>query len=370
MNWGLSPLNPTYIGTETRGYEDDVESESIYPATDSMTAVLDTYPKIKPGIISNPLSGTNIKTIDALEKVLTEFPDIPHLKVRTPDDIQKALFLFARQGVNILLLNGGDGTIQAAVTCLMNQRPFPTQPLLALIQGGTANMTAKNLGIAGRPEKAVARLLLQLSAGVLPENAVQNRHVLKVQASALEEPLYGLFFGAGIICRGIRFFHERVKTVGIGGHAAHAVILIRFMLALATGDLKVASPIPMTIKMQPSGRQDRGRMYSDQVLLVAASTLDKLILGLRPSWTDEPDPVKFTAVLAHPRRLIRTVAGLVTGMGSKKLLPENGYISHNTERLELYFDDYFTLDGELYSTGRGDGPVTVENGGDLLFLRL
>jgi diacylglycerol kinase family enzyme len=318
---------------------------------------------LKVGVLSNPLSGANRKGLGPVEKVLAGYSQVLHYKVRTPADIKLALTACAEQQVDILAVNGGDGTVHMALTVLFNHSPFASLPLLALLPGGTANMLAKDLGLKGSPEKAMRRLLGWASTGDA-DPVVKQRAVLQVQAPGFAEPLFGLFFGAGIICQAIRFFHDRVKTWGLRGGSAQALIVGRYLLALAAKNRDVASPVAMNISLD--GKRVDGRQY----LLVIVSTLEKLILGFRPYWGCEEGPLKFTAVRAHPQHMLQTVLGLAFGRNSRHPGTEHGFVSHNVHEIELDFRGEFALDGELYTPAAGCGPVVLQKGGPASFLRL
>ena len=319
---------------------------------------------LKVGVLSNPLSGANRKGLGPVEKVLSGYPQVVHCKVQTPADIKLALSGFAEQQVDILAVNAGDGTVHAVLTVLFNHSPFASLPLLALLPGGTANMLAKDLGLNGSLEKALQRLLGWASTGNA-DPVVEQRAVLQVQAPGFDQPLFGLFFGAGIIYQAIRFFHERVKTWGLRGRSAQALIVGRYLLALAAKNRDVVAPVHMDIDL------DGKRTDAQQCLLVLISTLEKLILGFRPYWgCEEEGPLQFTAVQAHPRHVLRTVLGLACSRGSRHPGTEHGYLSHNAHQIELDFQGGFALDGELYMPDAGCGPVMVQKGGPASFLRL
>jgi diacylglycerol kinase (ATP) len=345
----------------------DNPSLKAMPNTEAALASVVTQPlcggMLKVGVLSNPLSGANRKGLGPVEKVLAEYSQVLHHKVQTSADMRLALNRFAEQQVDILAVNGGDGTVHAVLTDLFNHSPFASLPLLALLPGGTANMLAKDLGLKGSLEKAMRRLLGWASSGTA-DSVVEQRPVLQVQAPGFSEPLFGLFFGLGIIYQAIRFFHDRVKTWGLRGRTAQALIVGRYLLALAAKNKDVVGPVHMDIGL------DGKRVDGQQCLLVLISTLEKLILGLRPYWGCEEGPLRFTALNAHPRHLLRTILGLVCGRNSRHPGTEHGYLSHNASEIELVFRGGFTLDGELYMPAAGCGPVVLQEGGQASFLRL
>ncbi|MCU0564917.1 MAG: hypothetical protein MUE48_13510, partial [Desulfobacterales bacterium] len=70
-------------------------------------------------MISNPLSGGNKGgRIRDVRSCLQGYPDVPHREVRTVADLRAALDEFASRGVNLVVVNSGDGTVQGALTLL------------------------------------------------------------------------------------------------------------------------------------------------------------------------------------------------------------------------------------------------------------
>jgi len=112
------------------------------------------------GVISNPLSGANRrKGLGAIQHCLQGYPDVPHRVVRGLADVQAALEDFRRRRLNLIVVNSGDGTIQAALTVLLGQQLFDSTPVLALLNGGTTNMTHQDLGVGGPPGEALRRVI-------------------------------------------------------------------------------------------------------------------------------------------------------------------------------------------------------------------
>ncbi|RPJ69302.1 MAG: hypothetical protein EHM15_13075, partial [Desulfobacteraceae bacterium] len=112
------------------------------------------------GLISNPLSGANKRRgLAELHRLLACHPGMPHVEVRTAADVSSALRELARAEVDLVAVNSGDGTVQAVLTSLFVERPFPSLPLLALLAGGTTNMTALDLGLRGSVAGGLRRLI-------------------------------------------------------------------------------------------------------------------------------------------------------------------------------------------------------------------
>ncbi len=316
------------------------------------------------GVLSNPLSGGNRRGgMEGIRRLLLDHPGSPHREVRTAEEVWAALADFARNQVNLVVVNSGDGTIQAALTALSLHRAFTTPPLLALLRGGTTNMTHQDLGLRGTRVDALRRLMNWVHHGD-GEALVRRRSILKVQTPTCPHPLFGLFFGAACIFKGIRFFHSRVHRMGLSGDPAHLLILARFLWALARQEDALVAPVTAAI------RTDRAGVVSKDLLMLVITTLDRLILGLRPFWGRGPGPLRLTAVSARPRRLLQALPALIHGRGTASATPENGYLSCTAGEIRLEMDGGFAIDGELFSADSRLGPVLIQDGGLVNFLRL
>jgi hypothetical protein len=316
------------------------------------------------GVISNPLSGGNRRGgLDGIRRFLLGHPGIPHCEVRNAEEVRSTLADFAGNGLNLVVLNSGDGTIQAALTALFNHPACQPLPLLALLRGGTTNMTHKDLGLRG-PRVAALRRLVDWAHHGEGEALVRRRSVLKVQAPCCPHPLYGLFFGAACIFKGIRFFHSRVHRMGLSGDSAHLLILARFLWALTRRKDALVAPVATAI------RTDSSEAVSKDLLLLLITTLDRLILGLRPFWGQGGGPLRLTAVSAGFRRLPCALPALIHGRGTSSATPGNGYLSCSARTIQLEMDGGFAIDGELFSADPRSGPVRIQDGGLAGFLRL
>jgi hypothetical protein len=316
------------------------------------------------GVISNPLSGGNRRGgYDAVRNVLRGAPHIPHREVSGGPDVRAALEDFDRRGVDLVAVNSGDGTVQAVMTALQTRRSGADMPLLALLSGGTTNMTHQDLGLRGPAAGALKRLIGWAQHGE-GRAALTARALLRVENPAHPEPLYGFFMGAACIYKGIRFFHSHVRRLGLAGDPAHVMILARFLAALARRDDALVRPVAAAIRME------QRMLAARDFLLILVTTLDRLILGLRPFWRRGPAPLRLTAVGDRPARLGRALPALVFGRAVAEASAANGYFNETARRIELDMDGGFALDGELYTADRRRGPVVLSDGGTAHFVRV
>ena len=314
------------------------------------------------GVLSNPLSGRNKKNSSSIRRVLELQPAIPHYEATKPKDIQVAISRFAEQHVNVIAINGGDGTVQAVLTTLFHHQPLETLPLLAILPSGTSNMNAGDVGLKGNRTAALKNLILW-AEGKGKEPTILERHILRVERTPNEDPIYGMFFGAGAIYQGAQVGWRTKHSVGRLGEVGATLIISRFFLSLLFGKQNHVTPIPMTI----SSNQDPP--IQAEFLTILVTTLERLFLGLRPYWGTEPNPLHYTAVKSKPTHLLRTLPSLLFGRPHQYGTPEHGYYSQNTHLLELHLHDGFTIDGEDYTPNPRLGPVQITDGGVASFIR-
>src|SRR5690625_31383 len=134
---------------------------------------------LRPALLHNPHSGANRKSRKAIRRALTGYPQLPQYEVHQPESVAAALRGCAAQDANLIIINGGDGTVQAALTALFHNSPFERPPLLALLHAGSTSMTASDAGLKGKPHRALKRLMSNLESG--GEGEIIRRQVLRVR---------------------------------------------------------------------------------------------------------------------------------------------------------------------------------------------
>jgi hypothetical protein len=315
---------------------------------------------LRVGVLHNPLSGRQRGGAEAIRRVQAETPGLDARSVRTPADVAAALARFSADGVDLVVVSGGDGTVQAVLTVVFQGRLSETPPLLAVVPSGTANMIAGDVGLRGPRAGALRRVLAWAHA---PERhpAVVSRPVIRVQVAPDAEPAFGMFVGAGAIDHGTRYCLDRLHPWGIRGQVAPAVTLVRYALAAAAGRPLPSVALARTI--------DAGPAEAGEHLLVFVTTLERLVLGLRPFWGAGPGALHLTAVAAHPRRLLRALPSLLRGRPGTVPAAEPGYVSRNASEIRLQFDGGFTLDGQRLTADSRRGPLVLSDGGRARFVR-
>jgi diacylglycerol kinase (ATP) len=316
------------------------------------------------GLISNPNSGRNRKQLLAIERIVANHPGIHHCPTPNAADVPAALTALARRGVGVIAINGGDGTVARVLTHLLEDAPFERLPLIALLPGGTTNMTAGDVGRRGGLVKAVRRLGRWADDG-RTEAQLLRRAILRVDPGDGLPAAYGMFFGTGAIIDGIEYCRARIHTRGVVDEIGPGLAMARTMWGIARGDRRFARPVSVSVACDGAPPEP-----PQSILILLASTLERLFLGMRPYWGREDAPLHVSLIRAGAPGLLRSLPALLRGRPVRRPGAAADFQSRNVTRLDLLLDGPWTLDGEIYQARRAAGPLRITAAGPLTFIRL
>ncbi len=147
--------------------------------------------------IINSESGSESKSKEELKEMLIQsFPDISVEYFRKGDYKQQILDL-TRDKPEILIVSGGDGTVNAAVNALY-ERDIP----LALIPSGTFNNFARDVGIPIDRKRAI--------------KAILQRNIRKVDIASVNKRFFVNNSSIGIYPKSVKTRDEMIQHFGYG----------------------------------------------------------------------------------------------------------------------------------------------------------
>ena len=314
------------------------------------------------GLISNPKSGQNRRGLAIIEEA-AKGAGIEHRVLADMADLLPALRDLAANDIELLVVNGGDGTLQAVLTAVLEDRPFDSLPLLAVLPRGMTNMSAYDVGLKGKPNQSLARLAeLWRSRG--PTQGIVSRNVLRLENIPNTPVQRGMFFGAGGITRAIEYCKTKVHPWRIGADWASALTLMGLLASwmLQGGRSEVVTGQTIHVSL------DNAAESSEDLLLALATTLDKLVMKSRPFWHQKGEPLRYTAIAYPPKRLLRSARKVLYG-GNQRDLPAACYKSRGAHTIRLRFDGSFTLDGQMFDAP-ADEPLVVSAPDRVDFVRV
>ena len=317
----------------------------------------------KIGLISNLHSERNRRGLHEIQQILAGAPDVIHVATEASRGLDEVLADFARREVGLLLINGGDGTVQTVLTRLLENRPFEITPYLAILPRGMANTTAADIGLRGKAAAGLMRLIAAGRDGTMVDRAVA-RPILRIENIEGDGPQRGMMFGAGAIPDAIDLCCRQVYARGLKGNLAIGLTLAGVLLGSALGRRGNGVLRGHDIGIALDGG---GEIRADR-LMVLTTTLHRLILGSRPFWNYDGQPIRYTSIAYPPEHLLRSAPKVLYGW-RRNGLPPKVYHSQGAWRIAIRLDGPFIVDGETFHP-LPDHPVVITAADQARFVRL
>lgn len=293
------------------------------------------------GILRNPASTGNLgRPAPALpaEAVLAE--------TAGPRDCADALATLGEARPDLILIDGGDGTVRDAIS------RFPAVfggewPPVAVMAHGNTNLVARRMG-AVAPED-LPRLAAMSASELAPR--LRPTRVLRIDIPG-RPVLHGFIAGWGAYATATRIARdETAARHGAQVAVAAAATLRRALVGAEAARLRRG----IACTCRPAGYPEAvGRRF----LGIATSLPRRLIGPVSPFWGDGEGHVRWLDVLAPPRRLA-LAAPLVALGRPTAAMRRDGYLSGRSPRLELALgpgEGDLVLDGESI---HGEGGLTA-----------
>jgi len=322
--------------------------------------------------LCNPTSGGKPQRLDELHAVAARLKSVttatsPKMSVFATASAQaaeRALAEHAPERDDVLLLSGGDGTIQHALSWLLSSatdgqcRTAQELPAIALLPAGSTNMSALDINTSKDWQRALTAFLRQLDAVTPPQ--LMERRLVSVQDG--DQYRAGFFVGAGAIVRGIEYCNE---VLWAGGAARRERTAGLAMARTIWGVLRQQPPFDECEAMSVqttlhTNAQSESLNPKSGALLFACSTLERLLVGARPFWgTATAEPLRYVLVERNAG-LWRGLPGLLGLPGFARPVAAGGFHSHNCTRVTLRLDSAYAIDGELFKPREGRLELDVE----------
>ena len=296
------------------------------------------------GVLSNVHSRRNSRSMADVHAVVQAHQGVRHVAIHRFSAMPDGLAALARQGVDHLVISGGDGTVHAVVTELINRSPFPSTPMLSILAGGTTNVIARDVAGLQPPAWALKRILESKKAGDPGETVARRTIGLR---SGDASTIYGFLTGAVGFYQGTLMSRRRLNRSGAYHRMLGNLSVIRMLWRVIRHGFGERSGItPERLAMAIDG----GGLKEQDILLVLATTLESLVPGLMPFWGNGPGDVRFTSVAAPGSRFLEAVWSIARG-SAPSWLEESGYSSCRIERARFHLSTPFVMDGEIAMPG-------------------
>ena len=319
-------------------------------------------------LLSNPRSTGNRSLLPRIRAFCAAHRDIFHYEVEDVDQIGQALRTIARVKPKVLVLNGGDGTVQATLTELYHGGHFgESPPPVAVLPNGKTNLIAHDLGADGDPIVALERVL-EIARSEMATHIV-SRELIQLSGPTPDgRPVLGMFLGGAGLADSILYCRHKLYPLGLPNWMAHALTLLATLLSIVIGaTARFLPPRPSPVKISVLRRGELQGRFA----LLMVTTLKRLLLETNMPGAPGAANVgamQMIVIERSPLALIRAfIAALRGRLGRNRLsgvhLERGDEIRIEGERSSVI------LDGELFEANRGR-PIVLRPTAPVPFLRL
>ena len=268
------------------------------------------------------------------------------------DDLQRAAEEFKAAGIDVLGINGGDGTIHLTLSTFIKVYGDAPFPKVAILPGGTLNTIAAGMGIRGKPQELLYEVI---------DRYHQGEDLPTVECNALRiGDKHGFLFGNGLVANFLAAYYETGKPSPIMG----AKVLFR-AIASAIFRTSFAKKLfrrfvgDVVVDGKPWARRD--------FVTVMGGTVPEIGLGFKPfyRYREEPDHFPLLGIHCGPFGVVTDLRRIHRG----KPMRRDKVISVVAKEVVLRPDEPFTytIDGDVYTA---EGELSLGIGPRLRLIRL
>jgi hypothetical protein len=317
-------------------------------------------------LLSNPRSTGNRSFLPRVRSFCAREKDIFHYEVEHVDQVGAALRTIARVKPKVLVINGGDGTVQAALTEIFNGGHFGANPPpVAVLPNGKTNLIAHDLGADGDPLEALARVV-ELARSGLDPHIVCRELIALSGGTANGKPVLGMFLGGAGLADSMLHCRHKIYPLGLPNWLAHFLALTLGIIANAANvTARFLPPRPAPLKISVLRR---GELHGRFAFLMV-TTLQRLFFkGQMPGAGPRVGAMQLLVIERRFGALVGALFAAIRGKLGRR--PLDGVHLERGDEIRIEGDrSSVLLDGELFEA-RPDQPIVLKPTPPMPFLRL
>lgn len=237
--------------------------------------------------MNNPRSLRNLRAPQTARRLRTMVEgDGEVADAATREELARAVESFRARRIDLLAINGGDGTAHVVLTALADAYRGAPLPDVALLRGGGMNIVAHAHRVRGSPESILRSMVERRRAGTPPRTV--ERDLLAVEADGAA-PQFGFLFGTGAA---VAFLDAYYAGDVPRPRRAAALLLRALVSALVGGPFAAALAARERLRVTVDGDEWPDAPF----LAVLAGAVPEIGFGFRPFARCDEQPGFFHAV--------------------------------------------------------------------------
>lgn len=304
------------------------------------------------GIILNPSAKINSRRTAAVIKRLGDIFGGRAILRTTKNELEIAGVMneFRGEGVKLLLISGGDGTICSVMSAYLKLYGDDELPVILPLMSGTINMIGSDAGLR-ESQFAICRKLNDILRRGAPVSVIE-RGLIRILDSRLDEPYYGFSWIDGFLYRFLIDYYKQ----GAGIQVASIMTIKTILTLLSNGGRSPFENVDSTVYA------DGEKLPHDGHVLIIASSLKKFVFGFDIFAEESVPGTSFNLVYVRENYIKEQRHTLPLGLYRSLKSDKNGdFVNRAVSSLRIERNQGYIIDGEIF-TGEEPTDVLLEAG--------
>lgn len=297
------------------------------------------------GVINNPKSRQNINNPDRISLLGYILGEAGSSRAtHTFEELEDCLREFRKREIDILAINGGDGSNHVTLTKLIEIYGSRPLPKVALLRGGTLNTISRSFNIKGKPDYLLHSVAAKFSKGEAFKTTEAN--LMNVNGQ------YAFLFGNGFVANFMNTYYSTGTPSPIHGLRT----LVKGIISVITGT-RLAKDWVKPIKARVT--VDGEVLDQQSFVSILAGTVEDIGVGFKP-WARAFDIENLYHVLFIDCSPLDIVSQLSHFYRNRPLHPKLG-AERTASQMTIEAEDafYYTLDGDMYNCEDGKMNISI-----------
>ena len=281
----------------------------------------------------------------------------PQVHIAQPGDrsqLPEALAEFAARGIDLLVINGGDGTVRDVLTC--GASIFGDDwPAIAVLPKGKTNALTVDLGVP-------AEWTMQCAVDAFSTGNRVRRRPIEISARGSQDAggVLGFLLGAGAFTTATQAGQGAHRLGAFNSMAVGVTIawgIFQFLFASRANSWRRGSKMSIKLGAQEVPMAHSGVGDPDWRQVLFASTLETMPAGFKP-FGQMRKGLKLAVTDQISRKSTPNLIKMMRGKTPANMR-DRGFHQLSTPQFTLDIEDSFILDGEAFPAGEyciGQGP--------------
>jgi len=258
---------------------------------------------------------------------------------------------------DLLVLDGGDGTVQKIVTFIIKNIEPSDFPLIGVLPSGSTNLIALDVGIVKAKKNCFEKFIKDLKVSLL-NYKVEQRATVHIRSNNNLIDEHGFFIGFAQFFNSSKLYNNKLRKKGFAGKIGIFLTALYnfYILFIKSRFKKIFNEIYL--------KTDEKEIIVAPLLFYVSSLVKVFFINHNMLENEKKsEPKVYVFILSQcAKRIVRTLVSLLKGKESKFFNEKKGYVFLIVDRCEISKIDGVAIDGEIYKLNSDTDKLFIKKG--------